>query len=42
MSGKVNSWYEKNEVERIVWNTRGIWHVKNNLAVDYYHTYKIY
>jgi osmotically-inducible protein OsmY len=37
LSGTVNSWYQKEEAGHIAWNTPGIWHVKNELAVDYYH-----
>ena len=37
LSGTVNSWYQKEEAGRIAWNTPGIWHVKNELAVDYYY-----
>ncbi len=36
LSGTVNSWYQKEEAGRIAWNTPGIWHVKNELVVDYY------
>lgn len=36
LTGTVNSWYQKEEAGRIAWNTPGIWHVKNELAVDYY------
>ncbi|NHN24787.1 BON domain-containing protein [Flavobacterium jejuense] len=39
LSGIVNSWYEKEEAERIAWKTPGIWHVKNDLAVDYYYAF---
>jgi osmotically-inducible protein OsmY len=35
LSGTVNSWYQRDEAARIAWNTPGIWHVKNELAVDY-------
>jgi osmotically-inducible protein OsmY len=35
LSGTVDSWYQKEEAGRIAWNTPGIWHVKNELAVDY-------
>ncbi|TKT86505.1 BON domain-containing protein [Dyadobacter frigoris] len=35
LSGIVDSWYEKEEAGRIAWNTPGIWHVKNDLVVDY-------
>lgn len=37
LSGTVNSWYQKEEAGRIAWNTPGIWHVKNDLEVDYYY-----
>lgn len=37
LTGTVNSWYQKEEAGRIAWNTPGIWHVKNELAVDYYY-----
>ncbi|MEO6883907.1 MAG: BON domain-containing protein [Bacteroidia bacterium] len=33
--GSVTSWYQKEEAERIAWKTSGIWHVKNELVVDY-------
>lgn len=36
LSGTVPTWYQKEEAQRIGWNTRGIWHVQNELAVDYY------
>jgi osmotically-inducible protein OsmY len=39
LSGTVNSWYQKEEAERIAWNTPGIWHVENELSVDYYFEY---
>ncbi len=35
ISGTVTSWYLKEEAERIVWNTPGILHVNNELAVDF-------
>lgn len=35
LAGTVDSWYQKDEAGRIAWNTLGIWHVKNELAVDY-------
>lgn len=35
LSGTVNSWYQRDEAARIAWNTPGIWHVKNEMAVDY-------
>lgn len=37
LTGTVDSWYQKEEAGRIAWNTPGIWHVKNELAVDYYY-----
>lgn len=37
LSGTVNSWYQKDEAERIAWNTPGIWNVDNALIVDYYY-----
>ena len=39
LTGTVPSWYQKEEAGRIAWKTPGIWHVKNELAVDYYHVY---
>jgi osmotically-inducible protein OsmY len=39
MSGKVNSWYEKNEAERIAWNAPGVWNVINKLEVDYHYEF---
>jgi osmotically-inducible protein OsmY len=39
LSGTVNSWSQKEEEGRIAWNTPGIWHVKNEMLVDYYFTY---
>ena len=36
LTGAVSSWYEKEEASRIAWNTPGIWHVNNELVVDYY------
>lgn len=38
LNGTVNSWYQKEEAGRIAWNTPGIWHVENKLAVDYYYS----
>lgn len=35
LSGTVDSWYQKEEAERIAWNTQGIWHVNNELVVDF-------
>jgi osmotically-inducible protein OsmY len=39
LTGTVDSWYQKEEAGRIAWKTPGIWDVKNELAVDYYHIY---
>jgi osmotically-inducible protein OsmY len=39
LSGIVNSVYQKEEAERIAWNTRGVWHVDNQLVVEYDHLY---
>lgn len=36
LSGKVNSWYQKEEAERIAWKTKGIWNVDNQIELDYY------
>ena len=35
LSGKVNSSYQKEEAERIVWKAPGVWSVKNDLEVEY-------
>ncbi len=35
LSGTVDSWYQKEEAGRIAWKTSGIWHVNNELEVDY-------
>ena len=39
LTGTVKSWYQKEESGRIAWNTPGIWYVKNELEVDYYHVF---
>jgi len=39
LTGTVHSWYQKEEAGRIAWNTLGIWHMKNELAVDYYYAF---
>ncbi len=39
LTGTVGSWYQKEEAGRIAWNTPGIWHVKNELAVDFEYAY---
>ncbi len=35
LTGTVTSWYQKDEAERIAWNTPGIWNVDNELEVEY-------
>ena len=35
LTGIVDSWYEKNEAYRIAANAPGVWHVDNELIVDY-------
>lgn len=35
LTGTVDSWYQKEEAARIAWKTVGIWHVNNELVVDY-------
>lgn len=36
LTGSVDSFYQKEEAGRIAWNARGIWHLENQLAIDYY------
>lgn len=38
LTGITNSWYQKEEAERVAWKTPGIWHVNNQLEVDYYYS----
>jgi len=35
LTGKVNSWFQKEEAERIAYKAPGVWVVDNELAVDY-------
>lgn len=35
LTGTVSSLYQKDEAGRIAWKTPGIWHVENELEVDY-------
>lgn len=35
LTGTVQSWYQKNEAGHIAWKTLGIWHVQNEILVDY-------
>ena len=37
LTGTVGSWHQKEAASRVAWNTPGIWHVKNELLVDYYY-----
>ncbi|KOY84561.1 ornithine aminotransferase [bacterium 336/3] len=34
LTGTVNSWYQKEEAERIAWNTPDIRHINNDLSID--------
>ena len=36
LTGTVNSWQQKEEAGRIVWNTPGISQLNNDLEIDYY------
>lgn len=38
LTGLVNSIYQKEEAERIVWNTPGVWNLDNELVVEYAHS----
>ncbi len=35
LTGTVDSWYQKNEAGKIAFNAPGVWHVDNELIVDY-------
>lgn len=37
LSGTAKTWYQRDEAERIAWKTPGIWHVNNELEIDYYY-----
>jgi osmotically-inducible protein OsmY len=39
LSGTVTSWYQKDEASKIAWKTPGIWHVNNELEVDYAYSF---
>jgi osmotically-inducible protein OsmY len=39
LTGTVTSWYQKDEASKIAWKTPGIWHVNNELVVDYAYTF---
>lgn len=38
LTGTIDSLYQKEEAARIAWKTPGIWHVDNDLIVDYEYT----
>lgn len=38
ITGCVESFYQKNEAERIAWNAKGVCSVDNQLVIDYAHT----
>jgi len=35
LTGTVDSWYQRDEAEKIAWNAPGVWAVENDLIVDY-------
>ena len=35
LMGKVDSWYQKDEAARMVWNAEGVWTVDNKLEVEF-------
>ena len=35
LTGRVDSFYQKDEAERIAWNAPGVWTMNNELAVEY-------
>jgi len=35
LTGRVKSWYEKDEAERTAWKAPGVWMVDNELAIEY-------
>lgn len=41
LTGIVNSWYQREEAERIAYNTPGIWFVNNDLEIDYYYDFAL-
>lgn len=36
LKGKVHSLYQKEEAERIAWNTPGVWTIDNQIIIEYY------
>lgn len=36
LSGRVSSFYQKEEAGRIAWKTPGVWNVENNLVIEYH------
>lgn len=39
LTGNVTSLYQKEEAERVAWNTPGVWSVENKLEVEYNYSY---
>ena len=39
LNGVVDSWYQKDEAARIVWNAPGVWEVDNQLTIEYDFSY---
>ena len=35
LTGTVDSWYQRDEAERIAWNAPGVWNVDNELLIEY-------
>ena len=35
LTGVVDSWYQRDEAERIAWNAPGVWNVHNDLVIDF-------
>jgi osmotically-inducible protein OsmY len=35
LTGRVDSWHQRDEAIRIAWNAPGVWTVENELLVDY-------
>jgi osmotically-inducible protein OsmY len=41
LTGTVSSLYQKEEAERIAWNTPGIWSLNNDLEIKYFYSEKV-
>lgn len=41
LNGKVSSFYQKEEAGRIAWKTPGVWHVENNLVIEYHREFAV-